>query len=251
MCDLDSMKYIFLCFILFNFSFLFCDEVKVLNFPGVNNYPFTFEDESGNRSGIEVEILNWIAKDAGFKLKLITAKTDGRDARISMLVNKEVDVVIYTMTITKDRMKKVNFSVSYFQDGVGVVVNSKSNIKTVKDLKGKNIYANYNFTAYKYLNKNKSIGCKVFYGPLKKDIFKMILDGDIDGHAADYSYLNQRSLLTNKLRLLKRLNSEDWGIGVSKDKPGLLKRINASLKKMKQNGELKTILKKYKLKNKS
>lgn len=64
------------------------------------------------------------------EFKEVTSKT-----RIPMLDNKEIDMIVATMTITDERKKQVEFSDVYFKAGQSLLVKKGSPIKSVADIK--------------------------------------------------------------------------------------------------------------------
>ena len=70
------------------------------------------------------------------------------ETREAMLQNGTVDVVFNTYTITEERAKQVDFAGPYFESGLAVAVKSDNkDIKSVKDLDGKNVIVGANTPA--------------------------------------------------------------------------------------------------------
>ena len=70
--------------------------------------PHAFIDEKGNPKGFDVEALDWIADEMGFEIKHQPTAWDGI---IPALLAKKIDMVFSGMSITPERMEKVNFSI--------------------------------------------------------------------------------------------------------------------------------------------
>jgi polar amino acid transport system substrate-binding protein len=87
--------------------------------------PFSMMDEKGNPTGFDVESIEWIAKDQGFKVTFIPTAWDGI---IPALQAKKIDMVYSGMTITDERKEKVNFSRPYWVVNQMVVVKEGSPI---------------------------------------------------------------------------------------------------------------------------
>lgn len=100
-------------------------------------YP-PFEFKEGNEyKGIDIELINAIAKNQGFKIELSPMDFGGI---IPAMQANQLDVAIAGMSITDDRKKVVDFSTPYFDAGLTVVVkNDNSSIKSVSDLNGKKL----------------------------------------------------------------------------------------------------------------
>ena len=92
--------------------------------------------DSGEFEGLEIDIARKIADELGVDIEFtpVTAQTRG-----PLLDNGQVDLVIATFTITEERKLLYNFTIPYYTDAVGFLVNKDSGIKTFTDLNGKTI----------------------------------------------------------------------------------------------------------------
>lgn len=99
--------------------------------------PFEFQDENGDFVGIDIEILDAVAKDQGFEYELSAL---GFNAAVQALEAKQVDGVIAGMSITDERKEKFDFSKPYFDSGVvmGIAADNEE-IKSYEDLAGKKV----------------------------------------------------------------------------------------------------------------
>ena len=93
--------------------------------------PFEYKAEDGNYVGIDIDILDAIAKDQGFEYDL---QVLGWDASIAACQAGQADGMIAGMTITDERKKTFDFSDGYFEDGQIMVVPSNSNITSIAEL---------------------------------------------------------------------------------------------------------------------
>ena len=98
--------------------------------------PFEFADESNTYVGIDIELLDAIAKDQGFKYNLDPV---GFDMALQSVQSGQADGVIAGMSITDDRKKVFDFSEPYYDATVCAAVKSDSDIKSLEDLKGKEV----------------------------------------------------------------------------------------------------------------
>ncbi len=83
--------------------------------------PFVIKDESGEFSGISIELWKAIAEDmqADYSFKEYPYNVQGL---LDAVAAEEVDAAIAAFTITAEREKVLDFSHSYFQTGLGVAV---------------------------------------------------------------------------------------------------------------------------------
>ena len=98
--------------------------------------PFEFADESNSYVGIDIELLDAIAKDQGFEYKLDPV---GFDMALQSVQSGQADGVIAGMSITDDRKKVFDFSEPYFDATVCAAAKSDGDVKSLDDLKGKNV----------------------------------------------------------------------------------------------------------------
>ena len=101
--------------------------------------PFEYRDSKGNMTGIDMDLIQSIAKNQGFKVNI---KSVGFDAAVQAVQSKQADGVIAGMSITDERKKSFDFSDPYFASGIQMAIkNSDSSIKSYADLKGKTVVA--------------------------------------------------------------------------------------------------------------
>ena len=99
--------------------------------------PFEYTDDDGNFVGIDVDVLDAIAKDQGFEYEL---KSLGWDASIAACQAGQADGMIAGASITDERKDSGwLFSDGYYNATQSMTVQKDSDIKGFDDLKGKTI----------------------------------------------------------------------------------------------------------------
>src|SRR6478609_4472895 len=93
--------------------------------------PIGFRDAQNNPVGYDVDVANMIATKLGVPVEFTDVSGD---ARISMLVSGQLDIVVANTTATLERAKSVDFSIPYNRAGLRVIVQKDSGIKTLDDL---------------------------------------------------------------------------------------------------------------------
>ena len=81
--------------------------------------PFSFIDESGDPTGFDVDVLQWIADEMGFKVEIVPIDWD---AIIPTLLSENIDLIASGMTITAARQERVAFTDAYWAIDLAVVV---------------------------------------------------------------------------------------------------------------------------------
>ncbi|MBR6238915.1 MAG: transporter substrate-binding domain-containing protein, partial [Lachnospiraceae bacterium] len=99
--------------------------------------PFEYTNENNDFVGIDVDILDAIAKDQGFNYEL---QSLGWDAAIAAIQSGQADGMIAGATITQERKDSGwIFSDGYFDATQTFVVAADSDIASFADLAGKNV----------------------------------------------------------------------------------------------------------------
>lgn len=209
--------------------------------------PFEFE-EGGDYKGIDIDIINAIAEEEGFEIKLKPMDFGGI---IPAILADQLDVAIAGMSITDDRKEKVDFSDPYFDAGLTLVVSEDNNdITSVDDLKGKVVAVKNGTTGAEHAEKIKEeAGIKeVRQFNDSPSMFQEVANGNADVLIEDYPVIAY-AIKTSNLDLKTvgdRLNGDQYGIAVKKgENQELLKKINSGLKKIKDNGKYDEILNTY------
>lgn len=208
--------------------------------------PFEFE-EGGEYKGIDIDIINEIAKNEGFKIELNPMDFGGI---IQAMQAGELDVAIAGMSITDERKKVVDFSDPYFDAGLTLVVKKGTTaIKTLDDLKGKTVAVKKGTTGAAFATeKAKEKGYKVVQFNDSPAMFQEVSNGNADVLLEDYPVIAY-AIAQKDLGLEivgDRLNGDQYGIAVLKgENQELLKKINNGLQELRDSGKYDEILKKY------
>ncbi len=99
--------------------------------------PFGFVDpQTGDVEGFDVDLGKAIADELGVEAKFIEAISDNR---IPFLQDGTADLILSTMTITREREKEIDFSVPYYIARGNVLVPKGSDIAGFEDLAGNRV----------------------------------------------------------------------------------------------------------------
>ncbi|MCM2534331.1 transporter substrate-binding domain-containing protein [Neobacillus pocheonensis] len=208
--------------------------------------PFEFKNRNEYK-GIDIELINAIAKNQGFKIDLSPMDFGGI---IPAMQANQLDVAIAGMSITDERKKVVDFSTPYFNAGLTVVVKKdNTTIKSVDDLKGKTVAVKKGTTGSKYaLDNADKLGIKVVQFNDSPAMFQEVANGNADALIEDYpviSYAIAQKDLGLKI-VGDRLNGDKYGIAVLKGQnKDLLAKIDKGLAELQKDGTYDKILKKY------
>jgi len=100
--------------------------------------PFGFRNPKGALEGFEPDLIRAVAKRLGVQARLepVTSGT-----RMAALIQGRLDLVAATMTHTFSRDEAIDFSITYFMDGVRLLVPAESGIEKASDLAGRTVGA--------------------------------------------------------------------------------------------------------------
>ncbi|WP_160692089.1 transporter substrate-binding domain-containing protein [Clostridium sp. C2-6-12] len=209
--------------------------------------PFSFE-ESGKYKGIDVEVLDAIAKEEKFEYELKPMDFNGI---IPGLTSNQLDGAIAAMTITDERKQSLDFSDGYFESGLSVVVNKEnSSINGLNDLNGKNVSVKKGTAGAKFAEDNqKKYGLNLSYFEDSPSMFQAVENKNADFLMEDYPVIAYKIKVDSgaKLKIVgDKLDTVNYGFAVKKGQNAdLLKKFNEGLKKLKDSGKYDQIVGQY------
>jgi putative glutamine transport system substrate-binding protein len=200
----------------------------------------------GEVEGFDVDIAKALAKEIlgdekKIELKEVTSKT-----RIPMLDNKEIDMIVATMTITEERKKQVEFSDVYFKAGQSLLVKKGSPIKSVADIKkGTKVLAVKGATSVGNI-KAKAPEATVLEFDNYQDAFSALKAGQGDTLTTDNAILYGMVAQDPNFAVVgDPFTDEPYGIAMKKGETALQAVVNENLKKLQTNGEYDKLYKKW------
>lgn len=217
------------------------EDAKVLRMACESTYaPFVFFDsETGKLKGFEIDLLEYVAKEMGRKLEVTNM---GFDAIIPSMLTGITDVGASAFTITPERAKRVLFSKPYYISGLSILVRAedKDKIKSVKDIENCTICAQIGTSGS--MRAAKVPGAKVRNFNTINDAYLELGNKGCKAVITDrpvtaYFLAARPETAKTYYHLPTVLNSESFGFLVSKNKPELMKAIDAAIDKARTSGE--------------
>lgn len=215
---------------------------------GVDNTypPFEFT-QNGKLVGIDVDLINAIAKDQDFNIEIEQMDFSGI---IPAMQAKMLDIGMGGMSITDKRKETVDFSDPYFAAGVSLVVaDNNQNINSLDDLSGKKVVVKNGTVGAAFANShNDEYGYSIIQVSDSASMFQEVTNGTADALMEDYPVISY-AIATGGLKLKtvgERLTGDNYGISVLKGaNDELLEKINDGLANLKENGEYEKIIATY------
>ncbi|TBL78632.1 glutamate ABC transporter substrate-binding protein [Paenibacillus thalictri] len=201
---------------------------------------------SGKVEGFDVDIAKALAKrivgdENKIELKEVTSKT-----RIPMLDNKEIDMIIATMTINEERKKQVDFTDVYFKAGQSLLVKKGSPIKSITDVKkGTKVLAVKGSTSVDNVKK-QAPDATVLEFDNYQDAFSALKAGQGDTLTTDNAILYGMAVQDPGFEVVgEPFTDEPYGIAIKKGESALVAKVNEQLKAMQSDGEYNKIYEKW------
>ncbi|WP_420809677.1 amino acid ABC transporter substrate-binding protein/permease [Enterococcus villorum] len=208
--------------------------------------PFEFQNAEGKYEGIDVRLMEEIAKLQGFTVRM---DYRGFSAALQALDSGQADGVISGMTVTDERKRSYDFSDPYFDSGIQIAVKKgDKSINSYKDLKGKKVGAKVGTESADFLSAHESqYGYTIKYFDAADQLYDGLKVGAIDAMMDDYPVIGYA--IKNGQELATPIAKESGGqyaFAVKKGQnPELLQMFNEGLKELKRTGKYDKILDKY------
>lgn len=215
--------------------------------------PYDTTDKDGNLTGFDMDMVKAIAKDQGFKVKF---KSMEFQSLIPAIQSGNADIIAAGMNVDKDRSKKVDFTNTYCDAGLVVMVKKdntdiKGEESLTKDMKVASQTGTSGATECKNLQKKGQIKEAVILDGFDTCIMQL-QNGDVNAVIIDkpvaQNYMQKHS---GKFKTVgKTLDAESYAMAVKKGNTALKKQLNAGLKNIVKNGKFQKICDKWGVGNK-
>jgi polar amino acid transport system substrate-binding protein len=210
-------------------------------------YPPFQSEIDGKVQGFDVSLIDLVAKNLGVKQNIVD--TPFENFKTGAFLNSgQCDLAAAGMTITPERKKNVDFSDPYFEATQAVLVDKKSGITSLADVKakGKKLGAQAQTTGEDYA-KGKG------YDPVSFESSDAVLNGLRTGQvqAVIIDYPVVQGWLKDKanadaFKVVDNLKTgEQYGFTVKKGNTKLLAAINKALSEAKADGTYKKLYEKW------
>jgi glutamate transport system substrate-binding protein len=185
--------------------------------------------------GFDPEIGKILAASLGIDADKITWKETISDNREPFLQKGEVDLVIASYSITDERRKVVGQAGPYYVTGQQLLVKKGSDIKSVDDIKGKEVCS---VTGSTSLENVEAKGAKPRGFDTYSECRDQVVSGTVDSMTTDGAILlGYAAEDPDNLEVVgKPFSEERYGIGYSKDSPEMCQWITDTIKKAEDDG---------------
>lgn len=227
--------------------------------------PFEYLDESGNPTGIDMDIAQAIAKELGVTCKI----TDmAFDSVVGSVASGAQDVAMAGLTVTNERKQSVDFTQTYFSSSQVVIAKNGSAILDIvaasdsdedlataiaaieKELAGKKIGVQNGTTGYAYVSGDSDdydgIGATATGFASGALAVQALLNGTVDYVVIDAVPASKLVAANAGIKASSVvLTGEDYAFAVKKGNTELLNKINKAMDKLIADGTIESIFSKY------
>ncbi|MFJ5306288.1 transporter substrate-binding domain-containing protein [Streptomyces sp. NPDC088350] len=210
-------------------------------------YPPFQSEIDGKVQGFDVSLIDLVAKNLGVKQEILD--TPFENFKTGAFLNAgECDLAAAGMTITAERKKNVDFSDPYFDATQAVLVDKKSGITSLADVKtkGRKLGAQAQTTGEDYAKKQG-------FDPVSFESSDAVLNGlrtgQVQAVIIDYPVVQgwlKTKANADAFQVVDNLNTgEQYGFTVKKGNTRLLAAINKAIKDAKADGTYKKLYEKW------
>ncbi len=208
--------------------------------------PMEFVDENKNVVGFDIDLVNEIAKAAGFEVEIKNTAWDGIFAGLAA---GNYQAVASSVTITDERKATMDFSEGYVNAGQVLVVRKETTgVATLADLVGKKVGGQIGTTGVMEIGKVAGVELKTYdeVGLAYQDL----ANGNIDGVVADSpiaaNFALQNPAYKDKLMIVGQPFTDEWlGFAFKKGDTKTAKLFADGLAKVKASGKLDELTAKW------
>ncbi|MFF7880580.1 transporter substrate-binding domain-containing protein [Streptomyces sp. NPDC020794] len=210
-------------------------------------YPPFQSEINGKVQGFDVALIDLVAGNLGVKQAIVD--TPFENFKTGAFLNSgQCDLAAAGMTITPERKKNVDFSDPYFDATQAVLVDKKSGVDSLADVKakGKKLGAQAQTTGEDYVRKHG-------YDPVSFESSDAVLNGlrtgQVQAVIIDYPVVQgwlKDKANSDAFKVVDNLNTgEQYGFTVKKGNTKLLAEINKAIKQAKADGTYKKLYEKW------
>ncbi len=198
--------------------------------------PMEMIDANKHLVGFDIDYMNAVAKEAGFKVIIHNTAWDGIFAGLAA---GKYDAVISSVTINDKRKETLDFSEPYINAGQVLVLPKAAKAKVLADMKSKKVGAQIGTTGAFEINKVKGVTMKSYdeLGLAFEDMAAGRIDGIVCDTPIAANYALQKAEYKGKFKIAGQpFTTEVYGIAVKKGNKKLVDLINKGIKAVKAKG---------------
>ncbi|GFE59737.1 basic amino acid ABC transporter substrate-binding protein [Geobacter sp. AOG2] len=196
--------------------------------------PMEMVDANKQIVGYDIDFLKAVAKEAGVAVEIKNTAWDGIFAGLD---SDRYDAIISSVTITKERQAKYDFTEPYTSIGqILVVPKTNKTAKVIADLKGKKVGAQIGTTGAMEIKKVTGVELKTYdeIGLAFEDMAAGRISGVVCDEPVAAHFALQKKEYRDKFKIVgKSFTKEAYGMVVKKGNKELVALLNKGIKAVK------------------
>jgi polar amino acid transport system substrate-binding protein len=208
--------------------------------------PMEYVDENKNIVGFGPDMVKAIAQAALFDVEIRNTAWDGIFAGLAA---GSYNAICSSVTITDERKQTMDFSDPYVNAGqILVVQKGLDGVSQLSQMVGKKVGAQIGTTGAIEIGKVKGVELATYdeIGLAFEDLANGRIEGVVADNPIAANFALQNPKFKDKLKIVGKPFTDEWlGIAVKKGDTKTLNLINDGLRKIKANGTLDQIAKKW------
>ena len=209
--------------------------------------PFEFTNDKNEIVGFDIDMINKICDEMKVSCKIVNQSFDGL---IPSLKTRRIDAAIAGIDVTAERQKQVDFTKIYYDDSSIQFITLKDSLTSLDQLKGKRVGIQKGTTYLKYLNEKFPDVKPVSYDSYQfafLDLKAKRIDAIVSSSfvAGDWLGKDAEIVPLGDKITDHEFFGEGLGIALRKGNDELREKFNQAIDKLKANGELDAIYKKW------
>ncbi|MDR2373253.1 MAG: transporter substrate-binding domain-containing protein [Bifidobacteriaceae bacterium] len=208
------------------------------------NPPYApFEEVKGDQVvGFDMDLTGEVAKDLGLEIEFVEAVFESIESGES-LNSDSCDIGASAITITEDRLAKLDFSDPYYETTMGLLVSAESGITSLADLTGKAVGVQQGTTGEDWANQQPELTeIRQFEG--LGDQVTALKTGGVAGIFNDEPTLTPYE--DEGFKVVGQFDTgEQFGFAVKKGSDELLAQINKTLERVRSDGTYDELVAKW------
>lgn len=209
--------------------------------------PFEFTNDKNEIVGFDIDMINKICDEMKVSCKIVNQSFDGL---IPSLKTRRIDAAIAGIDVTAERQKQVDFTKIYYDDSSIQFITLKDSLTSLDQLKGKRVGIQKGTTYLKYLDEKFPDVKPVSYDSYQfafLDLKAKRIDAIVSSSFVAGDWLGKD---TEIVPLGDKITDHEFfgeglGIALRKGNDELREKFNQAIDKLKANGELDAIYKKW------
>lgn len=206
-----------------------------------NSYLWGYrEPDTGEIVGFDIDLVRAIAADLLGEQPRVVFRAIPTDQRERLLQEREVDLVVRSVSITCARWEQIAFSIPYFEAGQQLLAPRHSGIEGLDGtLDGARVCTGEDTTARRWMEtESAALGAEPVAADGHLDCLVLIQLGEADALMTDNALAAGHAAQDPSVRLVgEPLNKESYGVGMHLEDVDLVRRVNAVLLAYQEEGE--------------